>query len=463
MASPVLDHPDVRSSLELLAAWIEAQMAYRGIPGLSIAVVHDQDVVWAKGFGWADRDRKIPATPQTLYRVASITKLFTATAILQLRDAGKLRLDDPVRDHLPWFAPTTTHADAPPITIRHLITHTAGLPREAAFPYWTDGNFPSLDEIRATVPTQECVLPTETRWKYSNLALVVAGEVVATMSGMPWADYVQRHILDPLGMRETLVETPHADHPRLARGYARRLPNGERAEAPHCDVSGVSAAAGLTTSVDDLARFAMLQFRDLPAGDAQVLRGRTLREMQRVHWLEPEWQAGRGLGFHIFRVQNRTLVGHGGSLRGYRSEIRFSPADRVAVIVMINADDGETRPVVEKAFEWVAPAIARAAAPPAAPPTPDPAWQRYLGRYRNAWGDAQVLVVGGRLTWIGPSLPDPMFAPATLVPDGEHAFRVDTKDALGIPGERIVFELDAAGHVTRVRMGSNYAFPITEW
>src|SRR5438093_11633096 len=98
------------SSFDVLSAWIEAQVAYRGWPGLSIAVVHDQEILWSRGFGWADLERRAPATADTLYRVASITKTFTATAIMQLRDAGTLRLDDPVREYLPSFAPPTSHA-----------------------------------------------------------------------------------------------------------------------------------------------------------------------------------------------------------------------------------------------------------------------------------------------------------------------------------------------------------------
>ena len=222
MAPSLLDHPDVRSSFDLLAAWIEAQVAYRGWPGLSIAVVHDQDVVWSQGFGWADVERRTPATAHTLYRVASITKTFTATAILQLRDAGKLRLDDAVRDHLPWFTPPTSHADAPPITLRHILTHTTGLAREAPFPYWTELIFPSIDEIRTAVTAQESVLSTEARWKYSNLAFVVAGEVVAAVSGMPWAQYVRSHILEPLDMRASFVENPAVDQPGLARGSLQK-------------------------------------------------------------------------------------------------------------------------------------------------------------------------------------------------------------------------------------------------
>ena len=461
MATTVFEHPDVRSSIELLSAWIEGQLAYRGWPGLSIAVVHERDVVWSRGFGWADVAGKIEASPETLYRVASITKTFTATAILQLRDAGKLRLDDEVRHHLPWFTPPTSYPDAPPITLRHILTHTTGLAREAPFPYWTDLEFPAIDAIRAAVPAQAPVLATEDRWKYSNLAFVIAGEVVSAVSGMPWAAYVRSHILDPLGMRTSLVENPPLSHSGLARGYTRRLPSGARSPVDAYDLRGISAAAALTTSANDLARFAMLQFYRGPAEGDRILRGSTLCEMQRVHWLEPEWQAGWGLGFHMYRLGQRTLVGHGGSLRGYRSDIRFCPAERVAVIVLINADDGEPQLVVNKAFEWVGSALASATAP--TPPTADPAWDRYVGRYRNAWGDLQVLVVGGRLAMIGPALLDPMPVHATLAPIGPHTFRLESKDGYASHGEPVVFEVDSAGKVARVTIGPNASLPVRAW
>src|SRR5262249_5863427 len=106
----------VASGIRLLEAWIESQMAYRGLPGLSIGILYDQDLVWAKGFGYADVEKRTPATPGTIYRIASISKLFTSTAILQLRDQGKLQLDDPVARHLSWFKLKNRDADAPAIT-----------------------------------------------------------------------------------------------------------------------------------------------------------------------------------------------------------------------------------------------------------------------------------------------------------------------------------------------------------
>ena len=138
-------HPEVASGVELLCAWIDAQMAHREEPGLSIGIVHDQELVWARGFGYADVNEQVAATAATRYRIASITKLFTSTGVLMLRDAGKLQLDDPVEQHLPWFNIRQRFPDAPAITIRHLLTHTAGLPREAGFPYWTDADFPTRE------------------------------------------------------------------------------------------------------------------------------------------------------------------------------------------------------------------------------------------------------------------------------------------------------------------------------
>jgi CubicO group peptidase (beta-lactamase class C family) len=456
--APLLEHPEVRAAIDLLEAWIEAQRVAHELPGISMGIVHDQAMIWSGGFGWADRERREPATADTLYRIGSITKLFTATALLILRDEGRLHLDDPLTAHLPWFQMKAA-ADAGPITIRHLLTHTSGLPREGAFPYFTDSRFPSLDEIRARLSMQERPLPVETRWKYSNLGATLAGEVVTAVAGEPYADFVRRRILAPLGMTATLVATPEPGHPRLATGYARRLLGG--AAAPFNDLRGLTAAGNMTTSVIDLARFAMLQLRSGPAGGPQILAGRTLAEMHRVHWLEPEWQAGWGLGFRLLRVRGTTLVGHGGAVRGFRSNLQICPADKIAVVAFVNSDDADVWLFADKALELLGSAIAGVTKP--APRPADPAWQRYVGRYRNAWRDIQIVVRGGELVAIAPDLADPLLAPSTLTPVAEHTFRVETTDGYGVPGELAVFELDLAGRVKRVRFGENYSDRIETW
>lgn len=458
-SQPLAQHPEVASAIRLWEAWLEAQMAYRQQPGISAGIVYDQELVWSRGFGFADVEKKSPATPQTNYRIASISKLFTATAILQLRDAGKLQLDDPVARHLPWFR-LRRAADGPVVTIRHLLTHTSGLPRESDFPYWTDAKFPTREQLMARLAEQDAAYPPETRWKYSNLALALAGEIVAAVSGEPYHAYIEKHILAPLGMTATSVLVPPEHRARLATAYGRRMPDGKRELRPFMDTSGIAPAANLSSNVEDLARFAALQFRDGPAGGRQILRGSTLREMHRIHWLEPNWQSGWGLGFSVRRLAGRTLVGHGGSLAGYRTTVSLDTKEKIGVIVLTNSDDGDPGMYADKFFELVAPAIARAAAPPASPKQADPAWNAYAGLYRSPWGDSQVLILNGELVIINPTAMDVRGSTLKLLPAGPHTFRMEGENGGAAVGELAVFEMGADGKVARLKTGSNYTFPV---
>src|SRR5262249_20064145 len=138
-----------------------------------------------------------------------------------------------------------------------------------------------------------------TRWKYSNLGLAIAGEIVEAVSGEPFAEYISKHIFAPLDMKSSAVGVPESLRDRLAVGYGRRMPDGKRELRPFTDARGINPAAGLSSCVEDLARLASLQFRDGPAEGKQILKGTTLKEMHRVQWLLPDWKGGRGLGWQI--------------------------------------------------------------------------------------------------------------------------------------------------------------------
>ena len=466
----LLQNENVQASIDLFSAWTEAQMAYRGQPGVSVAVVYDQEIVWSHGFGWAAMQNKVAATPQTIYRIASITKLFTATAVLQCRDAGKLQLDDPVVKHLPWFEVQNEFEDAPTITIRHLLTHTSGLPREANFPYWTDSNFPTLAQIQETLPNQQTAVPTETRWKYSNLAVSLLGAIVAQCTGQKYEDYVKLNILQPLGMNSTFVETIPENHERLAIGYGRRLPdNSPREMMPFTTCNGITPAANMATTVEDLAQFVMLQFRagdgkeSNTAGGKQLLKGSTLREMHRVHWLDPSWQNGWGLGFSINRIKGKTYIGHGGAVLGYRTLVRMHIESKIGVIVFTNADDGDPFIYVDKAFDWIGKAIMKVTRPQKETAVVKDIWQKYVGKYRSPWGDMQILIQNGDLVALQPNLPDPVPFMVKLIPVAEHTFRMDAPMGFQAPGELAIFELDDEGNIMRLRTGDNYTYPVSDW
>jgi CubicO group peptidase (beta-lactamase class C family) len=457
-AQTLTDDPRVASALELLEVWVEAQRDYEDIPGLSIAVVHDQEVVWSAGFGYADVERQAPATPNTIYSICSISKLFTSIGVMQLRDQGRLRLDDPVAAHLPWFDLRQAYEDSPPITVQGLLTHSSGLPRESDFPYWTgpEFEFPTREQVIERVSSQETLYPAYQYFQYSNLGLTLAGEIVAEVSGRPYADYVRQNILGPLGLESTSPEIPAEQRGgRLATGYGARGREGERSELTMLQVRGIAPAAGFASTVLDLAKFASWQFRLLEQGGEEVLRANTLREMHRVHWVDSDWSTHWGLGFAVYRRDDKTFVGHGGSCPGYRSSFLTRPEEEFAAIAMTNAIDANPGRYTSNAYKIVAPAVARALESEGEATQPDPALRMYAGTYGTAWGgEVAVLPWKDGLAYLYLPTDDALDGLTRLKQVGEHTFRrVRSDDELG---EEIVFELDEAGVVTRFKRNSNY-------
>jgi D-alanyl-D-alanine carboxypeptidase len=312
----VAEDPAVLGAERLFSAWMESQIAYRGLPGVAVGVVSDQKLVWSKGFGFADLVSKRPMTADTKFRIASNSKLFTTIAIMQLREDGKLRLDDPVIKYLPWFKAQPAGDDDSPITIEQLLSHSSGLPREAG-DHWVSYQFPTREELQRLYADRHAAFPPATRWKYSNLGFAVAGLIVEKVSGQSYAGYIQAHILDPLEMRDSSVDR---NVPGLATPYGRRMPDGTREVLPFVDSRGLAPAAGVTSTVNDLAKFISSEFRRGPRGGAQIVSSGSWREMMRVRSVEEDWKSGTGLGFDIQRVKDRTYVGHNGGYPGNTTE-----------------------------------------------------------------------------------------------------------------------------------------------
>jgi len=451
------DDPEVRGAERLFESWIHGQIAYRNLPGVAVGVVQDQQLVWAKGFGYADVDSRTPMTPTTLFRMASHSKLFTATAIMQLRDAGKIHLDDTVSTYLPWFRIQPASADDPGITIEELLTHSAGLPREAGA-HWTEMSFPDAEGIQTFIKDHVAAYPPEVRWKYSNLGFTIAGMVVETVSGEKWADYVQHHIFNPLGMTSSSVDKPVAG---LATGYGKRMPDGSRAKMPFVDARAMGAATGITSNVEDMARFVSAQFRQGKPGGNQILSTGALRIMHRVRVLENNWQSGNAIGFAVRRDREKTYVGHGGSYFGYKTQTYMQMEPKVGVIVLTNEDDSNPAEIALHLMQSVGEAVAKAAAGPVKNVPWDPSWSRFAGTYRSRiGGEVEVIELNKRLVTIDPSGPFPD-NPNQLVPLGNGLFRLEANSGGGPVGETVRFA-EQNGKVTRMYTGGSYAERVVE-
>ena len=441
---------DVVGAQRLFSAWAEGQLRARGLPGMAVGVVSDQRLVWATGFGLANVSQRTPMTPQTKFRMASHSKLFTAIAVMQLRDQGKLHLHDPVAKHLPWFSVASSRSDDPPITIEELLTHSSGLPREAA-DHWTTLKFPTREELIALTPRRQPPYPAETRWKYSNLAYTLAGMVVEQVSGQTWADYVTQHIYQPLGMVNSSVDK---EVPGLATGYGRRMPDGSRVVMPFVDARGMAAATGVTSTVEDMARFVSAQFRKGPAGGDRILSTASLREMHRVRMLENNWTRGNGIGFSVSRNRDKVYVGHGGSYPGYITNTLIDLHGKVGVIVLTNAQDGDAGAISTQLMNTVGEAVAKAAGTAPAKVKWDPAWSRFAGLYRGRGGDQHVVELKEKLVIINPEATT-LDSPTELEPIGDGTFRFTAPVGNGPVGEIVRF-VEENGRVVRMIAGDSY-------
>ncbi len=460
-SSSVLPSPRAAEAAALYDLWAGEQLSYNGVPGVVVGVVSRDGLVWAKGYGTTNLAGGVTPTPSTRFRIGSVSKVFTATAILQLRDAGKLRLDDPVVKHLPWFKVPSPFPTAPPITVEHLLTHTSGLSREAPFDAWTTHQFPTREELRASMPRVTVISPPGKTYRYSNLGVALLGEIVIAASGESWAGYVRTHITGPLGMTSTTGAPTAAEIGALPRQHRRKQADGSRGTLDYYETGAIAPAAAIVSTLEDLARFAAFELTadpaGAPAGGAQVLSGPTLAEMQRPHFVNAKWTGGRGLGWGISRRDGRTLVSHGGWIGGHRADVILDPDRGLAAVALTNADDASPGLFARQALAVVGGAVvASEAGPAAAPVSPDPGWKRYLGTYTDPWDwEIEVLVLDGSLVLYEHGYPpeaDAEESVSRLTPAGEHIFKLPD-------GETLRFELDAAGKVTRMYRRSDYYLP----
>lgn len=449
-ADALRQHPEVAGALAAIDAWVEGNQIYGRIPGISAGIVVDQDMLWSRGYGHSNLENGRAADEDTLYSICSISKLFTAVSIMQLRDEGLLRLDDDIDKHLDWFDLRQAYDDSGPVTIESLLTHSSGLPRESDFPYWNGPEFPfpTREQMIDRLATQETLYPAQRYFQYSNLALSLAGEIVQAVSGQDYEEYVADHILEPLGLTDTRTHFPDQLHgEQLAIGYTGLHREQTRTPVEPFYTRGITAAAGFTSSVKDLAAFASWQFRLLAEGDDEVLAANTLREMHRVHWVDPDWQTTWGIGFEVRQSGDLTIVSHGGGCPGYITSFSMAPKHRLAAIVLTNAGDGPARGMAVDILKTLAPALKKAETP-VTDELPD--LSRYEGNFEmRPWGgEVAVRQWGEYLVAIDLPGDDLNEAMTKLTFDGEDTFtRLTDDDDRREPWR---FEFDAEGRVSRI-------------
>jgi CubicO group peptidase (beta-lactamase class C family) len=356
---PCFAEPDRRDRILAACAELEAIFCRRAeqaqIPGVAYGVVVDGELIFDHAFGVANVTTGTPVDADTVFRIASMTKSFAALAILQLRDAGQLRLDEPIATYVLEFATLRyPSADSPLITVRHLLSMSAGWPEDNL---WGDRQLYRTDEAMSAFYAAGLSWsnPPGITFEYSNYAYMVLGRIITNVAGIPFITYIHEKILEPLGMDATVWNAADVPAERLALGY--RWEDDVWKEEPILPSGGdVAAFAGLFTSVRDLARWvALFQKAWPPRNDPEdgPLRRRSLREMQQ-NWrplaprlilpemgAPPRVSAG-GYGFGLFIQHNGTWesVSHGGGLPGFGSYMQWAPAYGIGIVALSNLTYG---------------------------------------------------------------------------------------------------------------------------
>jgi D-alanyl-D-alanine carboxypeptidase len=438
-------------ALERLSAWFAAIRQERHLAGLSAAVVHDQEILWAHGVGYADVERQTLATAQTVYAMNSVTKLLTATMLMQVRDAGLVHLDDPLTRYVPAFQMRSIYRDPPAITLRQVASHLAGLPKDFPVPYFDNLEMPipAIEHLLPSLPTAEVAFPPYTTTHYSNLGYALLGYALTQVVQQPYREYVHEHILRPLEMHSSGFGRRKG--PEVATGYFPQNSDGSWRAAPVIEDGALEPAGGLYASVTDMARFLCLQCRVGPAQSSQILAGTTLREMHAPAWIDSKWEKGIGIGWRLRRFQQYTQISHSGDGPGFSAEVRLLPDLKVGLVLATNTDT-DASSIAQAALELLVPAFA-----------PQPYWVqvaagedswRYTGQYRSSIANMELAI------WLTADRLQGQFAgdeSFTLIPEGGQRFRMDGGYLMG---ELLTFELDNQGHVSCIHF---YGFSAHPW
>jgi D-alanyl-D-alanine carboxypeptidase len=438
-----------------LESWLEHQRRRLRVPGVQAAIRVGDRLVLDTALGVADLTTGEQLTREHLFRIASHSKTFTATAVLQLVEASRMRLDDPIERWVPALTGTALAA----VTVRELLGHQGGVIRDGRDNDHWQLLQPFPDEaVLLRIATEEgAVLDRNEHFKYSNIGYSLLGLAIEAVTGAGYGEHVQAAVVEPLGLADTGPEWDRERAAQYAAGHTGLL-DGEdvRQPIPHVDTRAMASATGFFSTARDLTAFGAAHV----PGDTRLLCDAGKRLMRRreseirAHGQEPRYY---GLGLELRTLGERELIGHGGGYPGHITQTWIDPGAQVVVSVLTNAVDGPADVLARGLFGLLDLALA-------APDDPDrpPAQQlqRYTGRFANLWGVTDVALLGGRLVLLNPSTPAPAEEYVELaVADGDM-LRQETMAGFGSAGEAVEYEWADGGIAAQVRVGGIASWPV---
>ncbi|MDE0242726.1 MAG: serine hydrolase [bacterium] len=429
------------NAIRYVDEWLDFQMRLTRQPGCVLAFANKGRITFEKAYGHADIARRQRMTPRHRFRVASHSKSFTATAILRLKEEGKLRLDEPVGAYVEGLHPSVSSA-----TLSQLLSHGAGVVRDGrdAGQWIDERSFADEAELRAAL-AQPLVIPSDSRMKYSNHGFGLLGLVIESVTGETYGSWVARNVLRPSGLGETTPDMPIAGGAPLARGHGTNLPLDRRYVIPADNPThALAAATGFVSTAGDLVRF----FASLdPDSPRSVLTPESRRALIRWQWRDPHSSedGGYGLGMCLGFVGGLEWAGHGGAFQGVRSRTVMLPGSGISFSVLTNATDGP-------AEAW-ADGIIRILRTFRDNPIPGSSAHSWTGRWWSSGEAVDLVAFGNRVLVAQPDRLDPFNAADEITLSGEDQGTISLSGGYGIHGEPARLERGRDGKVKEVWFG----------
>ena len=367
---------------------VERELKSKRLPAVSIALVADGKIVWAKGFGLADPAAKIPANAETVYRVGSVSKLFTDLALMQHVEAGDVDLDAPAARYLPGFQPKNPFDKA--VTLRQMTSHRSGLVRESPVGHYFDATSPSLAATVESLNTTALVYPSETRTKYSNAAVAAVGYVLENLEKKPFDQVAKQRLLEPLDMSHSGFTLTPELAPHLAKAVMWTT-DGREFPAPTFAL-GTSPAGNLYSSAVDLGKFLTMLLAKGEGPHSRVIKSDTLDVMWTPQCV-PQGESGPfGIGFALATLDGHRRVGHGGAVYGFATEVAALPDDGLGVAIIASRDcaNGSTRFLADLALRMLLAKKHGDPFPKVEPTTPIPTDAMHAGEGHYSSGDRSL-------------------------------------------------------------------------
>ncbi|WP_263119532.1 serine hydrolase domain-containing protein [Cellulomonas sp. RIT-PI-Y] len=440
----------IRSAAPWLLSWVAQQAAFRRATGVQVAIRSGEEVVLDGAWGLADVTTGEPLRTDHLFRIASHSKTFTATAVLQLAEQGRLRLDDPIGQYVPELSghPVATR------TLRELLGHQAGVIRDGdAADFWQlDGPFPDRAALLDDVLAHGEVFGPNQHFKYSNVGYSLLGLAIEAVTGTTYADHLRTAVIEPLGLTRTGAEYDPARSTEYAAGHTSLLDAGDRRERiDHVDTRAMAAATGFYSTAREMTSYGAAHFH----GDDTLLTDASKRLIQRQESVVTAYgtETGRyGVGMDLRTIGDRDLVGHSGGYPGHITRTYIDPVGQLVVSVLTNALDGPADPIAVGLIKLIDLAL-----DPPADSTPVAHPERYTGRFANLWGISDIVELGGRLVLIRPTAAEATAGYEELTVIDEDHLRIHAGPGFGTVGEVLTLDRHDDGSIRSIRSA------MTQW